>query len=73
MTTRDSAAAAVKTAARKAAGPAGAASPQGTQVVVLAMRKARGGQYQVLAPMTPTRHVSVAQLDAAVRLVLEPQ
>jgi hypothetical protein len=61
-----------KPAAKKAAAPA-RADLVGTEVVVLGTSKARGGRYQVLAPMTPTRHVSIAKLDSAVRLVLEPQ
>jgi hypothetical protein len=46
------------------------AAKSAAQVLVLGSSKARGGRYQVLAPMIPTRHASADQLDAAVRLVL---
>ncbi len=56
--------------ARKAPAAAAKAAPATAQVIVLGSSKARGGRYQVLAPMIPTRHASADQLDNAVRLVL---
>lgn len=50
-------------AAKKATAPA-------KKVVILGTVQTRGGHYQVLAPSAPTRHVSAADIDSAVRRVL---